>query len=310
MTDQFSGIAGLQGRAPIGAVLRIGRKNERGVPVDRDLFYLCTTTQDDSGSRPLHPRFKLFHDARGDARKSVQLALVHATPPECWNVHLRNQRDTLHGCNPPNMAPFCTGDGVKARRWDGESFCSIACPNDRCEYRREGSGHRGKGVACKPFGTLYAQLVWERGDMPSMLVKYTTNSWNSTSALQGYFDRWDEAAIQLTKLGANLVDTVESYDDEGNLQTAVTARRYLFTGARFVLTLQEKAKQHHGEPRKYPIVTVSPIDDPMEVLTRNVARVRQLVADSADLPRLEDRTPREADGDYLENEVGTHREAT
>lgn len=312
---RYNGIRGLTGREPVGAVLRIGRKHpERGFPIDRDRFYFARTTQDATGSRPLHPAFATFNGA-ADASKcaTVRLAIMHATRDECFEAYLRNQKAPARGDSPPGERPWCTGNGTAADRWNGREFERIVCPNDRCEYRQPGSGARGAGRACKPHARLLAQVWWpeEFGErFPSMLVRFSTNSWNSAAALLGYFDWWDRVALELTLRGADLVEYVEGYDADGNVERVITARRYSMIGARFSLTLQEKSDRdpRTGEARKYPIVTVAPIDDPIEHLTNAARRVLELrdagraaVAMLTDAEHLASR-----DADFVANEAGAY----
>lgn len=322
---RFNGIAGLEGREPVGAILRVGRKHpQKGYPIDRQRFYVAKTTQDASGAKPLHPAFAPFNAPVEDpsTRATVLMGIVHATRDECSEMYLRNQRSP-RGSNPPNMRPFCTGDGISASRWDGErgEFCGIACLNEACEYRQPGSGHRGQGRACKPHARLLAQILWRREVagldvdksrlMPSVLCRFTSNSWNTAAAIKGFFDAWDRLALQLTRQGADLVDTAQ------NMETGeheIIARKFSLVGAKFELSLQEKADKdpRTGESRRYPIVVMSPVDDPLTHLLHQATAIQQ-IRDSGRAAVAMLRDPDQQDqrtADYLSNEVGSHTDGS
>jgi hypothetical protein len=139
--------------------------------------------------------------------------------------------------------------------------------------------------------------------MPSTLIRFSTNSWNTAANLVGYFDWWDSVALQLTLRGADLVDWIERTDDAGKVERHITARRYSMVGARAELTVQERSDQdpRTGEGRRYPVVTISPVDDPVEHLIKSAEAIRVL-RDSgrAAVAMLTDDTRR---ADYLANEV-------
>ncbi|MGB1013147.1 MAG: hypothetical protein ACPG4T_03350 [Nannocystaceae bacterium] len=331
-------VAGIRGRRPEGCVVRIGKKGLRGFPVDRHRFYIATTTQNSDGVRPNHPSFSMFNNLQGDTKShpasSLTMQLVHASRSDCFESRLRAQVDPRRNKSVPGMRPWCSGDGHRAERWnfDTNSYEPIECPNDHCAFRQPDSGPRKKGKGCKVQARLWARLVWSDGDylitkpdgteqvksvqspLPTMYARFSSNSWNTAANLQGYFDYWDSIAVDLTKLGADLVDYVENYDDEGNLQRLVTARRYSLMGARFRLTLQEKSDtdMRTGAPRKYPVVTISPIDDPWEHLRMQTQRMASLRIEAQEArAMLTDRdlsTDEERTQDFLSNEVGGHTE--
>jgi len=315
-------IAGLRGRDPVGCVVRVGLRQPGKAPTDRHRFTICTTTQNAQGIRPMHPSFTPFNSRQGDRSShpcsTVTMQIVHANRDDCFEAGLRAQVSPRSG-SVPGMRPWCIGDGRRAERWDFErgEYAAMACPNEHCQFRQPNSGPRGS-KACKPMSRLLARLIWraERDDglMPSMLAKFTSNSWNTASALQGYFDFWDNVAIDLTSKGADWVDVVESYDEHGELQQVITARRYSMLGARFTLTLQEKSDTdvRTGKKRRYPIVVIAPIDDPLEHLLAQTQRMRAIAEQGAMaramLTDAQHSSHEERTIDFLENEVGGHME--
>jgi len=331
----FSGIKGLVGREPVGAILRVGRKGSDGYPVDRNRFFIAKTTQDKGGRKPMHPAFSTFNN-RGSAEacSTVRLAIMHGTPDQCFEAYLRcHKKPNVSNRggkaeNPPNQMPWCTGDGMVATRWDGETFVDQHCLNEQCPLRQPGSGHRGQGRACKPHTRLLAQLIWgskavdtdsDTGEIkpfPTTLIRFTSNSWNTASNLKGYFGWWDQQAINATKLGADLVDFTPHTDDDGKEHHLIHSRRYSMVGARVALTVAEKADQdpRTGDPRRYPVVTIAPLDDPVQHMLRAAEAVRLLRDEGraavAMLTDTDHTAPRSRTGDYLMNEPGTHTEGT
>ncbi len=263
MTTHFSGIKGLEGRTPIGAVLRIGRKNPgRGFPIERDRFYIVSPKQDGSGSRPMHPAFKLWNDrALKDAAlaKTIECELASATVSGCYNAQLmayrlgKNEHDA-----PPDRQPACTGDGVNAKRWMGNDWHEIPCPNDKCQYRQR------KPPDCKPDVRLIFHPVWPDGvPMPSMLMTLESKSWNTAANIKGMFDHILEQAAWL------------GIDNP-----------FLFKFP-FRLTLEERTKP--SEKSKFPVVTATPTCDVQDFLSRSAEIRKQIEAGKVELPNMQDR---------------------
>ena len=128
----FDGIKGLEPSEPIGAVLRIGRKDpNRGFPIERDRFYFVEPQRDESGSRPLHPAFRKFNgNDKLDERKTVWGNIYHATVPEAHTSELSAYK--LNGWeSPPHGGPVCRGDGEKASRWHADKNSDKGGPLSR-----------------------------------------------------------------------------------------------------------------------------------------------------------------------------------
>ncbi len=260
----YSGIAGLEGRDPIGVVLSIGRKkdgNEKGFPVERDRFHLVMP-REENGVRPAHPAFAPFNNAPAEKRQVIRGNLVHPNRADCFEYYRRAQ--VLDRRAHPDRRPCCEGDGKDATRWVGpgpDDWAKIPCPNKLCPFAS------GEPAQCKPFSRLLFRLRWPEGNpLPCLLAKFTTGSWNSCANLIGFFDYIEETARQL-----GVAD-------------------YKLFGFPFVLTLTQQTRP--SQKTKFPVVTISPDDvDPIAFFT---AQVQQRQALGAYHPvALIDTTPEE-----------------
>lgn len=234
----YSGIDGLQGIEPVGAVLRIGRKKpgsgQNRAPEHRDRFYVVMPREDSTGGRPEHPAFGAFNRAEPDKRKLVRCVLVHGTVTEAWSHYLQAWR--LPNAEAPATGPACHGDGVDATRFDPKTGGTrqIHCPHDKCGYRQ------GNRPACKPFARLLFRPAWYDGSpLPTPLMKFETRSWNTVKAIVGMFKHLLEQARHLG------VESPSLYGFPFSLQLG-----------------EETRKAQGGQPgRKYPVVRPSPLVD-------------------------------------------------
>lgn len=239
-----SGIKGLTAKEPIGVVATIGHKGERGQPTDTDRFFLVQATAEKVGQieiRPPHPAFRSFNSADPLDRQVLRGNLVHRTSTECWEHHLTAQllpRLPMH----PARAPHCTGDGVRAQRWDGQVFQSIGCPNELCEYRQ------GDKKPCGAFGRVLFRLRWKEGSpLPSLLCKLTTKSWHSVAAWLGFFREVEE---QARILGGDLG----------------------IYGVPFVISLSKKTMASRG--RAFPVLSISVDGDLQAFFVQRASHLR------------------------------------
>lgn len=205
MNDAINGIRGLTGREPIGAALAVGRKGDRGAPVERDRFHVLLPSAQireiggrNNTVRDPHPSFQVFNAAEPDRRRVVQARLAHATVAECFEYRLQAQ--VLPGLSHPKRAPACQGDGVRARRWNPErgDYLDITCPDDRCPHRQaEGN----KPAACKPYMRFLARFDWPRAadgrGLPNIPFKLTSGSWNTVRNFVGFFESFRSACRNL-----------------------------------------------------------------------------------------------------------------
>lgn len=251
---KYDHIEGLEGRVPVGAVLTVGTKGPSGAPTHNDRFYFKSPTPDASGGRPEHPEFAAWNKADASKRLTVRGHLVHSSREECFEYHLRAQ--VLPGRpGHPNKAPHCVGDGVRATRLSlvGQEWQSseIECPNELCEFRQ------GEKKACRPTARLYFSTRWnDDPKIPSMLVKLTTQSWNSIANILGFFDDLDAQRKALGLEGVSLY------------------------GLPFMLSLTRKTKP--SAKTAFPVLTITPLADIVEFLSKQRARL----IEAAQMPRM------------------------
>ena len=264
----IQGIAGLAGNEPIGAAVTIGVKDKaRGFPTERDRFHIVEVNQDAEGRRPHHRAFAFFNQLPPEKRRLLRGNLVHANRAECFEHHLKAQ--VGKGAAHPQKRPFCIGNGVTAVRWMGgapDNFKDIECPHDRCEYR---VAQGNKPSPCKPWMRLVFRLTWDDATqaalaakghpaLPSMTVKFTSGSWNTTRAVLGFFEQFERTAASLGIPGAKLF------------------------GLPFTMQLSEKTNSERQS--RFPVVSLSPSMDLIEFL---MAQREQLNALGASIPRHE-----------------------
>jgi len=295
---KFTGIKGLEGKEPIGAVLTVGHKGSNGAPTDTDRLFVVVP-QMAQGIRGAHPAYGKFNDlgvSRPDdnstreeidkyktalaARQTIKGNLVHATKAELFEYYLRAQ--ILPGIKAhPRKAPHCTGDGQNATRWNGKEFLPIVCPNELCEFRQ------GDVKTCKPFMRFLFQPRWAQGSpLPMPLMKLTSGSWNSVRAFIGFFDYLMQQAHQLGLTSPN------------------------FYGLPFVITLSRKSDPAHQ--RGYPVLAISTDGDLQGFLVNTEQRRKELEAikPRAALTDGEQQDPIEVAADYATITPGIPGERT
>ena len=231
--SEFSGIDGLKGIEPVGAVLSVGKKGPSGAPVQKDVFHLLEPHPDSRDRRHPHPLFGPFTSAKDEYRKTVTLQLVHQTRDECFQHHLKMFKNP-NGPNHPQKVPACVGNGTRSRRFFGMNgeeadFRDGPCLNSKCEFRI------GNKPACKPWFRLLARIIWRDSNMPTMLVKLQSASWYSTKAALGFFDHIDAAARM------------------------VGLKSYSLGGFTFTATVSERTSPQ--KKRRYPVLVFSPLTD-------------------------------------------------
>lgn len=245
-----SGIRDLAGREPIGAAVTIGVKGPSGAPIERDRFHVVEIAPDANDRRQHHRAFEFFNRSRPENRRLLRGNLVHSTRAACFEHHLKAQV-LPGGKTHPQKRPACIGDGARAVRWTGkgaDEFQEIPCPHDRCEFRQaQGS----KPTPCKPWMRLLFRLTWDemtqqalvaagRPAPPSMIVKFTSGSWNTTRNVLGFFDQFENTAAQLGIRDAKLF------------------------GLPFTMQLGERTNSE--KKSRFPVVTLSPAMDLIEFL--------------------------------------------
>jgi len=193
-------------------VITCGTKNEKsGAPSQTDKFFIkekdisyTTIRNREVMFRENSPDFiKFNHSEKKELRTELKFIIpypVHMR--EGWNsmqdslnFYLKAQQ--IKGIKQhPLLAPHCTGDGLKARQWDGKQYNDIECPNRDCDHRK------GDTPACKPLLQMYLQLQWDTdkpwGTLPTPIVKYESRSWyNLTKKVLPFFRNLHTRAIGL-----------------------------------------------------------------------------------------------------------------
>jgi hypothetical protein len=295
MTSGPKGIKGLEGRVPIGAALTIGIKGPSGAPTKKDRFWLVWPHANDQGIRPRHPGFVRFNDAPAERRKLMLMQLVHGREQECFEHRYRCHKAPGKPAHPKKL-PYCVGNGEKARRYMGneqfrkdnnlgdDEFRDGACAGERCQYRQ------GSKAPCKPWMRLLARVCWNQDlGMPTPLVKFTSQSWNTIKNFLGFFDHLGAQASELGFDDARLI------------------------GFRFAMQLSEMS---NPEARtRFPVVSLTPIDDPIEFFSRQIdfrerAGSHRLI-ETREVPALTDRQLAGQDtSDYLDHVPGNHHDPT
>lgn len=281
--NNLQGIAGLEGREPIGAAVTIGVKGPSGAPTERDRFHVVEVNPDANDRRPHHRAFSFFNGLPPDKRRLLRGNLVHATVAECFEYHLKAQ--SVKGKSHPQKRPFCVGNGETAVRWmggDADNFKEIECPHDRCEFRVESGG---KPAPCKPWMRLLFRLTWDDATqaalaakghpaLPSMTVKFTSGSWNTTRNVVGFFEQFEGTARSLGIQNAQVF------------------------GLPFTMQLSERTNSQRKS--RFPVVSMTPSMDLIEFLMAQ----RESLAKLGAVPRheaLTDQSQQEPEviaGDY------------
>ena len=278
-----NGIAGLEGREPVGAALVVpfGGKFEYQIMEARPGLQ----TQHGERREP-HPAFRKFNELPPERRTSVVAAIEHARLKECFEHHLTNQvgRSGQH----PNRRPFCVGNGRVAVRWMGDkpanfetqreggktrkvyvggaeeadNFSEIECPNERCEFRLS---DEKKPAACRPWMRLYFRLSWKEGsEMPSLPCVFTSRSWNTVANFYG--ERAADGRVVRSGLFGRLLDVANQLGIENPL---------LF-GYPFVLHVAKRTKA--SEQTRFPVTTPSPMMDAVDFFRSQSQRLEEIGA--------------------------------
>ncbi len=227
----FHGIDGLSYVEPYGAIVSTaakalggessgskGHRAKPGQPIRKGRFHISATNllplKGAAGSgyaqlrHPPHPGYQAYNSLPDDDPRSCRLHgnLLFVEQDDNEIHHLLARKLTPRGRSknppgggvweaPPNSAPSCTGDGNRAKRFNGldesgkPTYVMIDCPHDLCVFRQ------GNAKACGAFGMLYFRLCWPGGeDFPSELARYQTHGWDSVTSFVGMFKAVEQVA--------------------------------------------------------------------------------------------------------------------
>lgn len=271
-------IEGLTPRAPVGAVLRVGKKTgPRGNPTETDRFFIASPSSEND-IKAEHPGFTWFNQSQNlDSRRTIRGVLVHQSEADCYESGLSNYvSEKMH----PNRLPFCSSkDSKTATRWmggDADNFKTIDCPNDRCEFRQK---RPSKPTPCKPMVRLLFHLRWSEGTSRALtdkghpppdeiLCRFASGSWNTAANIEGFFDHIRNASKGLGLHG------------------------YSLFGFPFVLTLGRKTKP--GERHSFPVVTMTPTIEPAPFFMQQRENLRELGGQVPQVEALTDQSQQDA----------------
>jgi hypothetical protein len=177
-----------------GAAMTTGRKKPGGQidPGSTSRYWFGLPTGADSKTpRKSHPAFAAFNSisktGHSETACFMRGLLVHSSLEDAWAVDRGLYRGPARDARVTNprshLGPWCTGDGVEARRWNGEAYDAIECPNDDCPFAAIDHG-------CSPRMTLlfvprWEGTPWEDAAMPQLLTKWTSKGRLSRDSFAG-----------------------------------------------------------------------------------------------------------------------------
>ena len=246
---------------PIGATITTGRKDGRGIPTEKERYFIQSARADGSGQagrRYFHTDFAPFNggpnvkptDSDMDAaelkkiqdsneairkahnitRAALRGVIVHARQEDCHEHRLQAYILTAgkqygpEEIKTPSKAPACVGNGVTAQRWDMKAgdYKEIACTK-ACPYKVRPES--GKGQApCTVFSRLIFQLRWpENNPLPTPLVQYATKALEGADNIEALFAHVKDQAKNLG------IDNIDFY----GLPFRMTLEARTGTGSRY-----------------------------------------------------------------------------
>lgn len=252
------GIEGLEGRAPYGAVVSMGRKAPGGRGVtQKDMFHIVSPFEDSSHVRPYLAEFQPFHDRPPERRRLLHGMLVYPRIQQSITYRLSMQ-SFPKGYPAPHsrhhMMPVCEGNGVTAVRWkqgDTDDMMSIRGCGALCEFRQ------ADPPPCKPYAKLAFMIQWDKPGAPTPLCKLETRGKGSTRNIKGFIEYLEGVATESGIANPN------------------------WMGLKFTIQLVQKTNPE--KRRKWYEIVLSPESDLVEFLRWQHERMAQL---RAPLPEL------------------------
>lgn len=234
---RFNSIAGVEGAEHVYAVVSLGKKDDRGIPREKDRFHIVNPHETDK-RRLAHEDYEPFNSADKELRTTIRGNIMHATKEDCFGMQLFNYTNKAVGTHPKEL-PFCEGDGTRARRWMGktpDNFQDIECPNRQCPF--------AISKECRSMMRFYFRIRWTPVDsqkpidarfatLPTTMFKYVSKGWNMVNNFMGFFEDIDKMAKGL------------------GLQT------YSLVGLPFVMRVYDRTGKVNGQGVRYPVVSIS-----------------------------------------------------
>lgn len=265
MKQKPEGIKSLKATAPIGAVVTMGRKGQRGGITDKGQFHFVSPYEDSNKVRPYLPAFALYHRLEPKHRRFLRANLVYGSIQQSFTNRLRMRVFPKHEEEPrsrPNRAPVCEGNGTKAIRWqrNNDETLEIVCPDALCQYRLI------EPPLCRPFSELLFRPRWKGMSLPSPICSLRSETaWTSAANIAGFFKQLQEQADEL------LIENPTFY------------------GFPFSIQLIEKTKP--SKNRQWWSIVLTPEADIVEFLLRQREQIHALQAplELKEVPNLCDR---------------------
>jgi hypothetical protein len=237
---RFNKVDGVEGKPPHFGVLSLGRKDDRGIPIETRQFHIVNV-KETGGKRLHHQDFMAFNTAPREERMTVRGNIMYAHREQCFRSQLFNYTNKNLKTH-PFKRPFCEGDGITATRWMGDrpdNFTDIECPNRKCEFQLSGE--------CKSLIRFSFMIRWTSIDsqqtvnprfktLPSVSLKYVSRGWNMIDNFYGFFEDIDTMAKSI------------GYEN------------YSLAGLPIVITVSEQTRKPIGKdakPKNYPVVRIA-----------------------------------------------------
>lgn len=275
--DMYRGIQGLEPRRGATVIVANGRKSadKGGAPIERDRFHLVESHENKNKIRAYHAAYSAYNSAPLEKRRTLYGILIHTRPQDAfWHQYQAQQlplsyyqkmawfkagRSDQQTIAHPNKFPCCAGNGERARRWMGpgpDDFKDISCPGQRCEFAIKVGKSR---PPCGPKMSFMFQLRWmdDFKMLSPATARYDCKGWETTANFLGFFEE-----IKLAVEALRIKDPV-------------------LYGFPFIMSIGEKTKP--SEHWNWPVISISPVINPLDFFQRQREQIRQL---SAPLPEI------------------------
>ena len=273
----YRGIKGLEPRRGATVVVANGKKGEKGAPIERDRFHLVESHENKNKIRAYHAAYAAYNAAAPEKRRTLYGILIHTNPQDTfWHQYQAQQLPVSYyqkmawfkndGVRPdqqtvanPNKRPCCAGNGEGARRWMGpgpDDFKDIPCPGQRCEFAIKVGKAR---PPCGPKMSFMFQLRWmdDFKMLSPATARYDSKGWETIANFLGFFEE-----IRLAVAALRIKDPV-------------------LYGFPFIMSIGDKTKP--SEHWNWPVISISPVINPLDFFQRQREQIRQL---SAPLPEI------------------------
>lgn len=221
---------GIMGATPSGT-------NARGLPM-----------------REPHPSFAAFNTCPPEKAATLPIIIINEYLEDFWKFNLGMY--AAPGGKKLACGWFCQGDGKRARRWNGNGWGDIACPDVACQYRiSQGVTKRGDPLPppCSMNLSLIGQLNWNQDVLPKWTFEWNSKSQHGFANLDGLFRQVQETAFRCFKRNMIPFAGFEPYADCDALPAGVNP--FPMFGFPLQLTVAETVKPG----KRFPEVHAAPV---------------------------------------------------